>query len=198
MKKATTYMLSSAVLILFTSNVNAATINFDEFYAPSLFADQVALSDEYYASLGVTFIGTGEVLNQDSNFIGVSKAEPFSSPNFLAFNSDFGAFPPETILFSSTMNYFDLDFGGFDGTATITAYLGDVEQGAVSADAVFSVWTEMALSGITFDRIVFDVSGTGSYFAVDNLNFTAAVPVPAAIWLFISGLAGLFGIRKLK
>ncbi len=180
------------------SSLNAATINFDNFSAPSLFADQVALSDEYYGSLGVTFTGTGEVLNQGSDFFGVSITAPFSSPNYLAFNSAAEAFPPETIQFSSTMNYFDLDFAGTSGTATITAYLGDVEVGTISEAVVFGYWAELALSGITFDRIVFDVSGTGSYFAVDNLNFTAAVPVPAAIWLFISGLAGLFGIRKLK
>ena len=39
---------------------------------------------------------------------------------------------------------------------------------------------------------------TPGYFAIDEMNGTApsAVPVPAAVWLLGSGLAGLAGLRR--
>lgn len=37
---------------------------------------------------------------------------------------------------------------------------------------------------------------TPAYFAMDNLTTVTAVPVPAAVWLFSSGLLGLVGVAR--
>lgn len=39
-----------------------------------------------------------------------------------------------------------------------------------------------------------DVSGNTTYLATGKLGSISAVPIPAAAWLFVSGLAGLFGM----
>ena len=37
---------------------------------------------------------------------------------------------------------------------------------------------------------------TPAYFAIDNLTAVSAVPVPAAVWLFGSGLLGLVAVAR--
>jgi len=46
-------------------------------------------------------------------------------------------------------------------------------------------------------RIVGFNFAAGGPARIDNINVTA-VPLPAAAWLFISGLAGLFGVKRLR
>lgn len=41
-------------------------------------------------------------------------------------------------------------------------------------------------------------SGDNDYFKISSLTYTTVVPVPAAIWLFSSGLLGLIGIARRK
>ena len=58
---------------------------------------------------------------------------------------------------------------------------------------------EGAFRGIsrdTFDIAAFRVSN--GFVVLDDLTFHAAVPVPAALWLFGSGLLGLVAVAKRK
>lgn len=52
------------------------------------------------------------------------------------------------------------------------------------------------ISRDTFDIASFQVSN--SYVVLDDLTFNAAVPVPAALWLFGSGLLGLVAVARRK
>ena len=52
------------------------------------------------------------------------------------------------------------------------------------------------ISRDTFDIASFRVSD--SYVVLDDLTFNAAVPVPAALWLFGSGLLGLIAVARRK
>jgi hypothetical protein len=51
--------------------------------------------------------------------------------------------------------------------------------------------------GTLIDSITWVLSPTASPFSVDNIRLSA-VPVPAAVWLFGSGLIGLIGVARRK
>jgi hypothetical protein len=56
-------------------------------------------------------------------------------------------------------------------------------------------WGAVNSSAVT--EIQFEVTGVQNMDSIID-NFTAAVPVPAAVWLFGSGLLGLIGIARKK
>lgn len=54
--------------------------------------------------------------------------------------------------------------------------------------------------GLMADHVVFSISASSGFetIGMDNIAFVSAVPVPAAVWLFGSGLLGLIGISRRK
>lgn len=199
-KTITASMAVCTTSLLFSLDARASLITFDDFRAPSLFARGTPLS-ERYAALGVHFQGSGVVLDSYSNFEGVPSSNTYGTANFLAFNSNVGVSPPETVRFDNAINFFKWDFAGTSGDARITAYLGDTLVGSTSITATFGAWNEMALRATAFDKVVFSVSNTDPHFVLDNLTYTSrtlAVPLPAALWLFASAALGLFGAARRK
>ena len=60
-------------------------------------------------------------------------------------------------------------------------------------------WSDKALGNPAFskDRVNFpDLLGNTPVFTPPGSGFNAAVPVPAAAWLFGSGLVGLIGMAR--
>ncbi len=60
-------------------------------------------------------------------------------------------------------------------------------------------WSDNVLTNPAFDkdRVNFpDLPGNTPVFTPPGSGFDAAVPVPAAIWLFGSGLLGLIGLAR--
>jgi hypothetical protein len=50
-----------------------------------------------------------------------------------------------------------------------------------------------------FENIVLDeiqVTVSGGYARIDNLQFTTAVPIPCALWLIGANLIGVIGMRR--
>jgi len=45
------------------------------------------------------------------------------------------------------------------------------------------------------ELVVFFLTGSASSLSIDNIN-VSAVPIPAAVWLFGSGLLGLVGFAR--
>ncbi len=129
-----------------------------------------------------------------------------TSPSTLQFEVTIFANPAELIFANTSLpgdsvflGFYDLDLGG--------AYVFDSATFEVGTSGTFAAVSE---SG-------FDVAGNGSagslmdlefYFndptefdGVDTLTMDArfsAVPVPAAVWLFGSGLIGLIGVARRK
>jgi len=69
--------------------------------------------------------------------------------------------------------------------------------GGTSEDRFFGVIDPLGISAIHIFNSV--MSGGGSGIEVDHLQYGGAlVPVPAAVWLFGSGLLGLIGIARRK
>lgn len=102
-------------------------------------------------------------------------------------------------------DFFTLTVNGLDDTNTITHSV-DVEL-AVGTNLLDSwLWTDLSSLGnvfaLEFSFASSDVGAFGintpTYFAIDDLTSAAVVPVPAAVWLFGSGLIGLIGIARRK
>ena len=126
---------------------------------------------------------------------------------FTGLNADIGSM---TFSFITDVNY----VGGFmnysspltDGTnVTIWALDrdGDILESyilntlaAISTPEGINDGAFRGISRDTFDIAAFRVSN--SYVVLDDLTFGTVVPVPAALWLFGSGLLGLVAVAKRK
>lgn len=117
--------------------------------------------------------------------------------------------PPDTTGLAelSSLAGFTINQGApFDGWST-EASIGNLTYGATIFSFTDLNWTSdesyIPVPSNTGDIMAFFISETNAagdliYFAlgeVDNLTFTA-VPLPAAFWLFGSGLLGLIGIAR--
>jgi hypothetical protein len=89
---------------------------------------------------------------------------------------------------------------------TVDFYLADYRSEDSGDDYIVTDWTWFDLSGLgvvsglEFELSSSDVGSYGmntpAYFAMDDFNGAAPVPVPAAVWLFGSGLVGLLGLKR--
>ena len=110
---------------------------------------------------------------------------------------------------SGATDFFTVDIGGANGSVSGIAGL-DVFTG-FSVDwrgpNLFSDTTVLAhdltVADFGYTRVIFGFNSLASDSVIDNasvINFgsVSAVPVPAAVWLFGSGLLGLVGVARRK
>lgn len=115
---------------------------------------------------------------------------------------------------SKTMQFsFDAKKGDIGGSSTASAFIKTVDgSGALTNFITFDATSISTLWGTYNLDIVIDASLIGqklqfgflnnatdyepSGIVYDNVNFGAVVPIPAAVWLFGSGLLGLVGIAR--
>ena len=104
-------------------------------------------------------------------------------------------------------DWFKLSVRGIDGSGGYTEwldfYLADYTYVNNDFDYIIDEWTLFdmrslgAVIGLEFDLSSSDVGDWGmntpAYFAMDNLS---TVPIPGAIWLLVSGIVGLIGLRR--
>jgi hypothetical protein len=77
---------------------------------------------------------------------------------------------------------------------TQTVNFGDMRIGG---DKTFFGWVAMGGDAITRIELLGDLGDDRIlYSALDDFQYGAVIPVPAAIWLFASGLLGLIGIAR--
>jgi len=120
-----------------------------------------------------------------------------------------------TVLFNNQMiapdvESFPAQFGALAGLPTPKAYGNDISTDYTTQVSVFGtgtttgapVWGIFDLTDNTFTSYLFspDAGGVGVpgiLFLSDGTFTTAsAVPVPAAAWFMVSGLVGLFGMKR--
>jgi len=90
-----------------------------------------------------------------------------------------------------------LGFWNGDGQGdTLTASAYDASNNVIGSVGAFRSTFAGFTSDIPISYVVFDgVTGDG-WNHLDGLQTNATVPVPGAVWLLTSGLAGIIGIRK--
>lgn len=103
----------------------------------------------------------------------------------------------EQDVVAQSLNVYDIDAGQAGGIITLFDRSGATLAQFAIPDSGDNAWTQVLFgsqgtSGVA--RIVVDLVGEGG---IDELAF-AAVPVPAAVWLFGSALAGLAVVRRRK
>ena len=87
--------------------------------------------------------------------------------------------------------------------ANLTFDLGGMSLGSVIAPLPTAIWEQYSVifnSGATSGSVLLSIVDTtlafgGNDFALDDISLTA-VPVPAAVWLFGSGLLGMIGVAR--
>jgi hypothetical protein len=181
------------------SHAATRTINFDDFTAPTLFADSEPLT-ERYAGMGVHFAGPaagdgGAVLDVGS-FVGVTGE---SEPNGLAFNTGAtytgGGVPrgPETITFDTPIHAASIRAGqngggtvrltAFDGTTAVSTNFQTSQAMLQSLDVAAARITSLRLefTGATtvWDDLTWStspVSGNDSFNTAFNTTLTVNAP----------------------
>ena len=209
-----TYVLSTGMTqaALITTNTLSVTDDFNNF---------VKGNTIIYSQLnGQVALASGAILSSTSNnsFIGDNNGLDYSLFNngswnaagrdgFAALSDDSGTM---TFVLPYEVNY----VGGFmnysspltSGTNVIISAFDSLNNELVSytlnTEAAISTsgTNEGAFRGILWtDPLIKTFQISNSYVVLDDLTFgTAAVPVPAAMWLFGSGLLGLVAVARRK
>lgn len=102
------------------------------------------------------------------------------------------------VLFSAAISDLTLNTQGFNvGDSTTLSIFSDatlLDNITITSDAAVDF---TGFNGIT--RLLIEDNSTGAGFSYNNFEFTASpVPLPAAAWLFGSGLLGLVGVARRK
>ncbi|MEN8205158.1 MAG: hypothetical protein ABFS24_04010 [Pseudomonadota bacterium] len=202
----------ASILCAFSSHINGASlvINGDFESGNTVFSSQYS-----YAPASNTTEGEYTVRTDPENWNNLFAATPDHTSgvgNMLVVNGATTGNPyfwQEIVPVSS--------FTGYDFSAWIsTAVAGGpadlyVEINGVLVGSLFTApdlpgtwenWSEQWMSGsATMADIRIYNSDTSTFpndFYVDDISFMAAVPIPAAAWLFGSGLLGLVGVAMRK
>lgn len=164
---------------------------------------------------------TGSGVNGSTNY-GLSNPNAASHINFNSATSVSGAYFTNTTYAFLAMrdgddgnatpfvkgpftddDFFTLTVNGLDASGSTVSTM-DISL-ATGTDIVDSwVWSDMSSLGDVYglefslwsSDNAFGFINTPAYFAIDDLTTVSAVPVPAAVWLFLSGIVGLVGVAR--
>jgi hypothetical protein len=219
MKHTITYLVSIAITVILgiSSPVHASTIT-------SLFNTGVdetgavlpndTIGDPHYSIISAPAGSTTEtrIITSEGGFpIGPYIGDNTSSRWIVPNNVGYLNVPIGTYTYRTTF-----DLTGFDiNTASITGQwstdndgldilingtsLGYTNSSEFLTFSPFSISSGFVEGNNTLDFIVNNAEGTGenpTALRVELTGEASPVPVPAAVWLFGSGLLGLLGIRK--
>ena len=106
---------------------------------------------------------------------------------------------PFSISFNDVATDAAFAFASNPGNTTFQALLdGSIVESFIASTDLTSSSNYFGFTGILFDEIHIIPGGSGGAI-YDDIQFNvASVPVPAAAWLFSSGLLGLIGISRRK
>lgn len=165
-------------------------------------------SPDIVIDFGVDLYSSGTIIDDEFASSGVTFGPTYTYSNFSM------ALPPlnqghiDNVNISSQPGniYFSLDVTAavfswrtLSNTMTTFTAFNDglfVETFTASTNTSFSGGRYYGFENILFDEIRLSIGDIETGFTLDNLEYISAVPVPAAAWLFGSGLLGLFGVAR--
>jgi hypothetical protein len=107
----------------------------------------------------------------------------------------------KTVIKLESIDFFDVETAENGKTDNNAIRLFDVDNNEIMPGSFFTpdtggdnMWDQVVFNVDGVKRIELNLGGSG---AIDNITFTV-VPVPAAVWLFSSGLIGLFALARRK
>jgi hypothetical protein len=154
-----------------------------------------------------TGINSGPAIFNHAQIFNSSQASTYVTSSGIYGLGNYRTDPIEALLstpYTAVGLYFGNDDLGFDFYATLEVFSGAYSLGSVAVAANKNDYVDqfIGLSSTTaFDRVTISyTTGEQLYVFIDdfNLGSPSVVPVPAAAWLFGSGLLGLIGIGKRK
>lgn len=208
-----TGLLVAGLATLAPAHAAAVTINFDDAPAAELFATAVPLTTRYSA-LGVTFSGTGAVLQAETADFMVTG---FSPANVLAYaqrvtigmrldDESSVSQASDRLTFSAPVSSvsFLTGSGISQGFLQVSAFAGAtlVDSTMVNFNATASAieaLQRVTLRGAGITSVQYRINGATELegFVVDNLEFNGAnVPEPTMLLLVGAGLTAAFARRR--
>lgn len=190
-------LIITTTLVLSTS-VNAALINLD---FEEINNTNLAVSGR---SLDTQGFNLNNDFNNSSSILHWARTSSYNAdPDGVTFTHGFtGTTTTLTQLNGGTFDLFSIDFGdvyntGVSQNISINAVTnsGSLLSTVVSTDSIIGLetfilnWSNILSASWT--------ETSGSYLQLDNIS-VSSVPVPAAVWLFGTGLVGLIGVARRK
>lgn len=169
---------------------NTTVVNFDQGEAPCTLVDASPLTNQFN-HIGVTFSGSGSIVDQCSELISVSAQ---SGTNYLAIRPTTTE-SQEWITFSSPQTNALLSLAGV-GSVNLYAYLGQtmVAEGAFNFGSTGGWLQPILVEAAGFDQLAISKTDESlSPWAIDDLYATPAraVPEPGTSGLLAAGLLGM-------
>ncbi len=201
----TAALLTTTSVSAFTISMGGTTVAGEGLTTSVLGATVIDFNSDF--SLPAGYVG-GAVVN--GSLVDNWASPPGNNTNYLTVGPVGEQSSPATITLGSLNQYFGFYGGSPDeynsielwndttqiaeisGTDLATA-AGIIADGDQSVGRYWNIWADDV--GDYFNKVVF-ISTTNA-FETDNHAFSA-VPIPAAAWLFISGVLGLLGFSKRK
>lgn len=107
----------------------------------------------------------------------------------------------ENLITLESIDFFDVETAENGKTPNNAIKLFDADNNEIMTNMFYTpdtggdnMWDQLVFNVEGVKRIELNMGGSG---AIDNISFSV-VPVPAAVWLFGSGLIGLIGIARRK
>lgn len=140
---------------------------------------------------------TGYATTSGTNFLGTEDADIFLDDD--DFSMDFAAASAIGlyIITAETPNFtlFDDDIQLTAGGGTALLDVSAIQQTLSDGSLVFFIGLIDTTGSFTTASLDTPNSSTGFLYNIDDIT-TAVVPLPGALWLFVSGLAGLIATRR--
>lgn len=200
--------------LCFAQSTLADTMNFD-----SLVAGTSANSDPVAMALGITFHNAAFLPNKDSDGIDIPGTEHWqidpTVPDLVTAENaslqGWGVAPSGDNALDARWSFILMDFASASDIVSFSAILPNSTYGNLGTsdilflnaaggtlyDLAYSQGSPLATLNLptTLQGVKDIVLASGTLY--DNISITA-VPVPGAVWLFGTALAGLIGLRRHK